>query len=71
MAAPIAAVRDGHAVNLSDYTCREGSGRYFKNKPGGLGQYYLGVFRELKIMEGDSDSVIRGFKSSHPSQFYF
>ena len=53
MAEPVSKIRDGHSVRLSDFACREGKTRYFKNKLGGLGQYYLGVFRELKMMTGD------------------
>ena len=37
----------------------EGSGRYFKNKLGGLGQYYLGVFSELNIMDGSASSGVK------------
>ena len=47
---PISKIRDGEAVRLSDFSHREGGGgRYFKNKMGGLGQYYLGTLRELSI----------------------
>ena len=35
--------------------------RYFKNKLGGLGQYYLGVFRELDMMRG---SIASGVKNT-------
>ncbi len=59
MAEPVSKIRDGHSVKLSDFACREGKTRYFKNKLGGLGQYYLGVFRELKMMDGDSLAGIK------------
>lgn len=59
MADPVSKIRDGHSVRLSDFACREGKTRYFKNKLGGLGQYYLGVFRELKMMDGDSLTGIK------------
>ena len=62
MAEPAARVRDGHSVKLSDFACREGKSRYFKNKLGGLGQYYLGVFRELKIMTGDLQSGVQNIR---------
>lgn len=62
MAAPVASVRGGGSVKLSDYACREGKDRYFKNKLGGLGQYYLGVFRELKMMSGDSLTGIKNVR---------
>ncbi|MHB8809850.1 MAG: hypothetical protein ACYC9M_07520 [Desulfobulbaceae bacterium] len=62
MAAPVNGVRDGQSVRLSDVACREGEGRYFKNKLGGLGQYYIGVFRELGFMTGDAQSGIKNVR---------
>jgi hypothetical protein len=48
------------SVRLSDYSLREGAkSRYFKNKLGGLGQYYLGVLRELTILDGDASKGIK------------
>ncbi|TCU21800.1 hypothetical protein EV130_110144 [Rhizobium azibense] len=48
------------ALRLSDFSLREGAiKRYFANKLGGLGQYYLGVLRELSILDGDSSSGVR------------
>jgi hypothetical protein len=45
----------GKPLKLSDYSLREGAKtRYFMNKMGGLGQYYLGVLRELSILDGDT-----------------
>lgn len=50
---------DGSVV-LSHYSLREGAkSRYFLNKLGGLGQYYLGVLRELAILDGDSTRGIK------------
>ena len=47
-------------ITLSDYSRREGAqARYFKNKLGGLGQYYLGVLRELSILDGDTSTGIK------------
>jgi hypothetical protein len=47
-------------VKLSDYSLRhEAKARYFKNKLGGLGQYYLGVLRELAILDGDAASGVK------------
>jgi hypothetical protein len=47
-------------VRLSDYSHREtAKQRYFKNKLGGLGQYYLGVLRELNVLDGDTRSGIK------------
>jgi hypothetical protein len=62
MAEPVAKVRDGQSVKLSDFALREGKGRYFKNKLGGLGQYYLGVFRELNIMSGDLQTGVQNIR---------
>ena len=62
MAATVSKVRDGYSVRLSDHACREGNTRYFKNKLGGLGQYYLGVFRELGIMTGDLQTGIKNIR---------
>jgi hypothetical protein len=48
------------AIRLSDFSLRRGATkRYFANKLGGLGQYYLGVLRELSILDGDSSSGVR------------
>ncbi|UFZ03056.1 hypothetical protein LQG66_27980 [Bradyrhizobium ontarionense] len=47
-------------IRLSDFSLREGAKkRYFANKLGGLGQYYLGVLRELSIIDGDATAGIR------------
>ena len=56
----ISDVREGKPVRLSDYAHREeDKHQYFKNKLGGLGQYYLGVFSELNIMDGSVGSGIK------------
>jgi len=48
------------AVKLSDFSHREtAKRRYFANKLGGLGQYYIGVLRELNVLDGDSRNGIR------------
>lgn len=59
--APVAReLKAGSLVSLSDYSLRSGAKtRYFKNKLGGLGQYYLGVLRELGILDGDAASGIK------------
>lgn len=50
----------GRSLRISEYSAREGAkSRYFKNKLGGLGQYYLGVLRELDVLDGDSSSGIK------------
>lgn len=62
MAEPVSRIRDGHSVRLSEFACREGKARYFKNKLGGLGQYYLGVFRELQMMTGDLQTGVKNIR---------
>jgi hypothetical protein len=62
MSEAISRVRDGYSVRLSDHACREGKTRYFKNKLGGLGQYYIGVLRELQVMDGDLQSGVKNIR---------
>lgn len=62
MGAQIARVRDGQPIVLSQSSHREGANRYFKNKLGGLGQYYIGVFRELNLMTGDLQTGIKNIR---------
>ncbi len=52
---------DGNGtVRLSDYSLHEGAKkRYFANLLGGLGQYYIGVLRELSILDGDAATGVR------------
>ena len=48
------------ACRLSSYTrLKDSSERYFKNKLGGLGQYYFGSLRELGVLEGDAKSFVK------------
>ena len=50
----------GQGIRISDYSLRKGAkARYFANKFGGLGQYYLGVLRELEILDGDTKQGFR------------
>lgn len=51
----------GNTIQLSTYATREENTpeRYFKNKLGGLGQYYLGVFKSLGLLDGNSTSGIQ------------
>lgn len=47
-------------IALSDYSLLNGAkARYFLNPLGGLGQYYLGVLRELRVLDGDTARGIR------------
>lgn len=51
---------EGATIRLSDYSLRSGAKwRYFANTLGGLGQYYIGVLRELSILDGDTSNGIR------------
>lgn len=53
-------IKEGHSVRLSEYAHLGETGQpYFKNKLGGLGQYYLGVFKELDVMRGSIASGIQ------------
>ncbi len=53
-------LRDGGTITVSNYSLREGAqARYFMNKMGGLGQYYIGVLRELLILDGNSSTGIK------------
>lgn len=54
------ALGEDRTIRLSDFSLREGAKkRYFGNKLGGLGQYYLGVLRELSIIDGDAAAGVR------------
>ncbi|MDE2817824.1 MAG: hypothetical protein OXK81_14165 [Chloroflexota bacterium] len=53
-------LKSSTSLTISDYSKRTGAkARYFANKLGGLGQYYLGVLRELAILSGDSRSGLK------------
>ena len=54
-------LESGEPLRLSTYaTTEEDPGtRYFKNRLGGLGQYYLGTFVDLGLLLGDPRSWIR------------
>ena len=42
---------DEEAIALDDYASLEGPKRYFKNRLGGLGQYYFGPLRDLRVLD--------------------
>jgi hypothetical protein len=53
-------LKQNKICRLSNYTrLKDSSERYFKNKLGGLGQYYLGPLRELGVLEGDAKSLVK------------
>lgn len=43
------------AIDLDDYAGLEGPNRYFKNRLGGLGQYYFGPLRDLRVLDYTSE----------------
>ena len=45
------AISQGEIVVLDVYSAFNGDRRYFKNRLGGLGQYYFGPLRDLKILD--------------------
>lgn len=50
-------------ITLSSYASREASSkRYFMNKLGGLGQYYLGVLRSLNLIDGNAREGVKAIK---------
>ena len=42
---------DAENIVLEDYAAQDGPRRYFKNKLGGLGQYYFGPLRDLRVLD--------------------
>jgi hypothetical protein len=45
----------GRTLRLSKYATREeGAARYFQNRLGGLGQYYLSTLQQLGLLRGDA-----------------
>jgi len=42
---------DAHTINLDEHAALEGANRYFLNKLGGLGQYYFGPLRDLRVLD--------------------
>lgn len=55
-------IHDKGAISISKYSSTDaGEDRYFKNKLGGLGQYYLGVLRGLGLMDGSAKAGVSTF----------
>lgn len=51
---------DGAKARLSEFATQEATEqRYFKNRLGGLGQYYLGPLRQVGVLAGDARSGVR------------
>ena len=56
----LARLQEGDSLRLSAYAATDAEeGRYFKNKLGGLGQYYLGTLREADVLAGDLRTGVR------------
>ena len=50
----------GDLFGLSDYATREDvPSRYFKNRLGGLGQYYVSTLRELGLLDNTEGKTPR------------
>jgi hypothetical protein len=49
------------AFDLDDYATLEGPNRYFKNKLGGLGQYYFGPLRDLCVLDHHKGAGYPGY----------
>ncbi len=49
--APGADTLDGEVVKLEPFAAFDGESRYFKNRLGGLGQYYFGPLRDLRVLD--------------------
>lgn len=54
-------INDQGSFSLEDYAAIEGPNRYFKNKLGGLGQYYFGPLRDLRILDHHKDAGYPGY----------
>jgi len=50
-------IEEASDFSLDDYAAFEGPNRYFKNKLGGLGQYYFGPLRDLRVLDRSSKSA--------------
>ena len=74
----------GKVASLSDYAHEneKDKTRYFKNRHGGLGQYYFGALEQLKIMAGSSVAharltkgagvkIAKGMSQSVPGDLFF
>lgn len=51
-------IGDNQALLLEDYAALDGPKRYFKNKLGGLGQYYFGPLRDLRILDRSEQGAL-------------
>ena len=52
---------DAERFALEDYATLDGPNRYFKNKLGGLGQYYFGPLRDLRVLDRHESAGYPGY----------
>ena len=54
---------DAKIINLDEHAALEGTNRYFLNKLGGLGQYYFGPLRDLRVLDyaSEGDTNLPGY----------
>src|SRR5690348_13607487 len=60
---------DEKAIELGEYADLDGPNRYFKNRLGGLGQYYFGPLRDLRVLDytSDEDGGLPGYDKTRGS----
>ena len=54
-------IEQSSSFALDDYATLEGPNRYFKNKLGGLGQYYFGPLRNLRVLDRHQSAGYPGY----------
>ncbi len=54
-------IEEDSTFALDDYATLEGPNRYFKNKLGGLGQYYFGPLRDLRVLDHHQGAGYPGY----------
>jgi hypothetical protein len=52
---------DAAGFSLEDYAALEGPSRYLKNRLGGLGQYYFGPLRDLRVLDRHESAGYPGY----------
>lgn len=52
-------LQQGNMLQLTHYTDKDSERRYFKNRLGGLGQYYAGALAQLELMDPSSKPWIK------------
>ena len=61
-------IEDDSAFALEDYAAQEGPNRYFKNRLGGLGQYYFGPLRDLRVLDHHPGAGYPGYDDKRGRQ---